>query len=293
MRSPASAGGFLALVAAGLYQNGQTGGRGYIGLAAMIFGNWRPGGLLLGVAAVRLHRRAAAARRRRLVHALLLVVAIVLLAVARLAAAARGTPVPAIVTGVRRRRCSSLWFLATDEVPRDFTGMTPYVTTLLVLAFASQRLRMPAADGQIYRKGSGGLTCRDADERRLGRRSTAAAEVDATHAYAPYSHFQVGAAGAGRRRPGGVGLQRRERGVRRRRCAPSAAWSPQLHTTGGGRLTHVVCVERRRRGAHAVRAVPAAAVRERRPGAAAADRGGRTPMDEVLPDAFGPDDLER
>ena len=25
--------------------------------------------------------------------------------------------------------------------------------TLLVLAFASQRLRMPAADGQVYRKG--------------------------------------------------------------------------------------------------------------------------------------------
>ena len=29
----------------------------------------------------------------------------------------------------------------------------------------------------------------------------------------------------GRRRPGGRGLQRRERRVRRRRCAPSAAWS--------------------------------------------------------------------
>ena len=29
-------------------------------------------------------------------------------------------------------------------------------TTLLVLALASQRLRMPAADGQIYRKGSAG-----------------------------------------------------------------------------------------------------------------------------------------
>ena len=31
--------------------------------------------------------------------------------------------------------------------------MTPYVATLLVLAFASQRLRMPAADGLVYRKG--------------------------------------------------------------------------------------------------------------------------------------------
>jgi simple sugar transport system permease protein len=34
--------------------------------------------------------------------------------------------------------------------------MTPYVITLLVLAFASQRLRMPAADGAVYRKGSAG-----------------------------------------------------------------------------------------------------------------------------------------
>ena len=41
-------GAFLALVASSGYQNGQTGGRGYIGLAAMIFGNWRPTGLLTG-----------------------------------------------------------------------------------------------------------------------------------------------------------------------------------------------------------------------------------------------------
>ena len=31
--------------------------------------------------------------------------------------------------------------------------MTPYVATLLVLALASQRLRMPAADGMRYRRG--------------------------------------------------------------------------------------------------------------------------------------------
>ena len=49
-----------------------------------------------------------------------------------------------------------LWYLLTDTVPRDFTGMTPYVVTLLVLSLASQRLRPPAADGQVYRKGSAG-----------------------------------------------------------------------------------------------------------------------------------------
>nr|WP_103533502.1 ABC transporter permease [Streptomyces sp. SM11] len=41
-------GAFLAIVATGIYQEGQTGGRGYIGLAAMIFGNWMPGGMALG-----------------------------------------------------------------------------------------------------------------------------------------------------------------------------------------------------------------------------------------------------
>ena len=49
-----------------------------------------------------------------------------------------------------------VWFMTTDAVPREFTSMTPYIATLLVLAFASQRLRMPKADGQIYRKGSAG-----------------------------------------------------------------------------------------------------------------------------------------
>lgn len=41
-------GAFLSLVTSHIYNEGQTGGRGYIGLAAMIFGNWRPGGLAMG-----------------------------------------------------------------------------------------------------------------------------------------------------------------------------------------------------------------------------------------------------
>ena len=38
----------LSLVAAHFYKDGQTLGRGFIGLAAMIFGNWMPGGLAMG-----------------------------------------------------------------------------------------------------------------------------------------------------------------------------------------------------------------------------------------------------
>src|SRR5262249_48649169 len=41
-------GGYLAMVSSPGFHTNQTNGRGYIGLAAMIFGNWRPGGVLLG-----------------------------------------------------------------------------------------------------------------------------------------------------------------------------------------------------------------------------------------------------
>ena len=42
-------------------------------------------------------------------------------------------------------------YIRTDEVPDEFTYMTPYITTLLVLIFASQRLRPPAAAGKPWR----------------------------------------------------------------------------------------------------------------------------------------------
>lgn len=42
------AGGILAIVASSYYRQGQTAGRGYIGLATMIFGNWRPLGVIGG-----------------------------------------------------------------------------------------------------------------------------------------------------------------------------------------------------------------------------------------------------
>jgi len=41
-------GGFLTLAAVGLFEQGMTTGRGFIALAVMIFGNWRPWGALRG-----------------------------------------------------------------------------------------------------------------------------------------------------------------------------------------------------------------------------------------------------
>jgi len=147
-------GGFLVLVASNLYREGQTGGRGYIGLAAMIFGNWRPGGLSGGAA---LFGYADAVQLRGggdVVRAYLLPFAIGLVAwgVWQLVRRRQGKPMTGVVTVVMGVLAFA-WFFLTARVPNEFTGMTPYVATLLVLAFASQRLRMPAADGKVYRKG--------------------------------------------------------------------------------------------------------------------------------------------
>lgn len=148
------AGGFLAMVASSNYRDGQTGGRGYIGLAAMIFGNWRPGGLLAGSGLFGYTETLGLRQGGDSVHALLLALAVLALATA-VWQARRAQQRAAVVTGFAALALGALYF-AIDSVPRDFTTMTPYVITMLVLAFASQRLRMPTADGQIYRKGSAG-----------------------------------------------------------------------------------------------------------------------------------------
>ena len=144
------AGGFLAVVAANNYQEGQTGGRGYIGLAAMLFGNWRPGGLLAGSAlfgfADALQLRASGA-----IQSALLVVAIglVLFAILRLR---RGMKLSAAMSAVTAFGAFWIWW-TVEELPGQFVTMTPYVVTLLVLALATQRLRMPASVGLPYRRG--------------------------------------------------------------------------------------------------------------------------------------------
>ena len=143
-------GGYLAVVAANNYQEGQTGGRGFIGLAAMLFGNWRPGGLVAGSAlfgfADSLQLRASGA-----IHSALLVVAIALLAYAILRLR-RAERLGAAIAAVSAIAVFVFWW-QVDELPGQFVTMTPYVTTLLVLSLAKQRLRMPAADGLPYRKG--------------------------------------------------------------------------------------------------------------------------------------------
>ena len=146
----AGLGGVFLVFIATIYREGQTGGRGFIGLAALIFGNWRPGGLAAG-AGLFGFADALQLRSRTAVVALLLLVAIVLVAVA-VRQARRGAVVRAVVSGVFAAAALT-GYLTIDRLPEGIVFFTPHLITLLVLSLASQRLRMPKANGLVYRRG--------------------------------------------------------------------------------------------------------------------------------------------
>jgi cytidine deaminase len=118
----------------------------------------------------------------------------------------------------------------------------------------------------------------------------AAAVEAASHAYAPYSGYPVGAAAIADdgRLLTGCNVENAGYGVTL--CAECGLVS-QLHITGGGRLTHFVCVN----GAGEV-IMPCGRCRQLLyenggPDLLLLTVSGVRPMTEVLPDAFGPEDL--
>lgn len=136
------------------YLENQVGGRGYIGLAAMIFGNWRPAGLLIGsglfgyVDGLQLRAGGDA------VHTLLYAATLVAVAVAVLWAIRRMWTVAAVALLAGLAVYALYW--TVDTVPSEFASYAPQLVTLVVLAAASQRLRPPARLGLEYRRGEEG-----------------------------------------------------------------------------------------------------------------------------------------
>jgi cytidine deaminase len=110
------------------------------------------------------------------------------------------------------------------------------------------------------------------------------------HAYAPYSGYAVGAAARvdDGRLVVGCNVENAAYGVTL--CAECGLVS-QLHLSGGGRLTHFVCVNR-----DGAVIMPCGRCRQLLhenggPALLLLTVSGVRRMDEVLPDAFGPDDL--
>jgi general nucleoside transport system permease protein len=146
----AGLGGVFLVFIAGIYRENQTNGRGFIGLAALIFGNWRPGGLAAG-AGLFGFSDALQLRSRTAVVALLLLVAL-LLAVLAIRQVLRQQLLAGGIAAVVAV-AAFVGFLTIDVLPPGIVSFTPHLTTLLVLSLASQRLRMPQADGLVYRRG--------------------------------------------------------------------------------------------------------------------------------------------
>lgn len=118
----------------------------------------------------------------------------------------------------------------------------------------------------------------------------AAAVQVATRAYIPYSGYAVGAAALVDDGRMVVGCNVENAGYGVTLCAECGLVS-QLHATGGGRLTHFVCVN-----AQGDVIMPCGRCRQLLWEAGGKEllvwtvAGVRT-MEQVLPDAFGPDDL--
>ena len=143
-------GGFLSIISSSYYRQGQTAGRGFIGLATMIFGNWRPSGILGGAAVFGYSegiKLVAGGSITGLFLFIFFVSAIVGLVSLLRRQIRRGT------TGIGTSVIALIAYLTVDEVPESLTQSLPYVITLIVLATASQRLRPPAKAGVPYRPG--------------------------------------------------------------------------------------------------------------------------------------------
>ena len=143
-------GAFIAIEQTGVYREGQVQGRGFIGLATVIFGNWQPvgaflGSLLFGFA------DALQLRDRTAVHALLLLAGVALAGLALRALLKRRHGSAVLLAS--SSAAVLWWYAVTDEVAGELPPITPQVVTLLVLVFATSRLRMPAANGLRYRRG--------------------------------------------------------------------------------------------------------------------------------------------
>ena len=148
----AGMGGAVLVLFANRYQEGQTAGRGYLGLATLIFGNWRPLGTALG-AGLFGYAQGITLRTNpdQLVRSLVLAAAIGLLLSAVWMLITRnfaGMGVAAVV--------SAGMFLAYNMAERpnnQLVFVTPYVVTLVAVSVGAQRLRPPAEEGIPWIKG--------------------------------------------------------------------------------------------------------------------------------------------
>jgi simple sugar transport system permease protein len=163
------AGAFLSIGQLGIFIEGMSNGRGFLALAAVIFGRWHPTGvigasLVLG-AADALQLRLQGHHVSPAVWTLLALLVVAMVALTwqrrrRSAVVPRGPAAPyrvvAGVIGSTVAVAGSVWLVVAApawELPPQLWLAAPYVVSLVVLSLAAGRARMPTALGTPYLRG--------------------------------------------------------------------------------------------------------------------------------------------
>jgi simple sugar transport system permease protein len=148
----AGMGGAVLVLFSNRYQENQVAGRGFLGVATMIFGNWMPAGTAIGAGLFGYAQGITfrtnpgdLVRTLLLAAAIGLVLLVVWMAVRRDYAPAGSVAVFALV---------ALWaYFAADDPNNQLIFVTPYVVTLIAVTVSAQRLRPPAEEGIPWFKG--------------------------------------------------------------------------------------------------------------------------------------------
>jgi ABC-type uncharacterized transport system permease subunit len=147
----AGLGGAWLVIDIRAYNQGQTAGRGFQGLAAMIFGNWRPLGTFGGAGVFAYAQTLTQQIGTAPVLALFIVAAIVFAGLGIRLLTKRQFVAGLISLAVVP--LALYYYSITEKVNNQLVFITPYLVTLIVLAFSSQRLRPPAWDGRPWYRG--------------------------------------------------------------------------------------------------------------------------------------------
>jgi ABC-type uncharacterized transport system permease subunit len=145
-------GAVLVFAGANQYQENQVAGRGFLGLASLVFGNWMPAGVIAGSGVFGYAQGLAIGLDAGVtVRGLILAAGIALALYAVYTTVRRHWVGSAVAWGVAI--LAYITYALVDEVNDQFVYMTPYVVTVVVVTIFAQRLRPPAAEGIPYFKG--------------------------------------------------------------------------------------------------------------------------------------------
>ena len=143
-------GALLVLNNSGSYVEGQTNSKGFLGLASLIFGNWRPIGVLGGASLFGFLDTVQLTAEPAVIGIYMLIAMASLYGAWRMLRARRR---PQAISLLALAAGLVALFVARWHLDTDLVKGLPYFGTLVVLAVFSRRLRPPAAAGMPWRKG--------------------------------------------------------------------------------------------------------------------------------------------